>query len=399
MPASILDKYCLFDCSGELRNETQTSSICLPHSDFLPLLIGVQVDRINVTTSVKRPYSELMEILVTLVLGSVLFVWGMRGGRVLVRSGVTANDLFKGRNSLALAFLGFYIALLLLALNLPQMPALPIEWRFHGMAVTWTLLRVMLMGICGIGFTVSWQTARSQVIAVILIGLLGLGGFTSAQAYFMAPIYADLIDNLRPDGVFRQTSNSSCAPAALATVLRRWGMDATESSVAREAGTSRLGTSMPQIIVAARALGVNAIELAPTWEQIQQINRPGVLAVWLFDGPRKLPHAVALLGINDSIAAIGDPARGQIFYLDRATFALIWRKEYVPIFRSADILLSDKQARDYLSKLGYNSGDLKADIERFQTDKKLKFSGKLDRMTELMLSGSFLEGVPRLDGK
>ncbi len=255
------------------------------------------------------------------------------------------------------------------------------------------------MGVCGIGFTVSWQTARSQVIAVILICLLGLGGFTSAEAYFLAPIYADLIDNLRPNGVFRQTSNSSCAPAALATVLRRWGIDATESSVAREAGTSRLGTSMPQIIVAARALGVNAIELAPTWEQIQQINRPGVLAVWLFDGPRKLPHAVALLGMNDTIAAIGDPARGRIFYLDRATFAQIWREEYVPIFRSADILLSDKQAIDYLSKLGYNSGNLKADIERFQTDKKLKVSGKLDRMTELMLSGSFLEGVPRLDGK
>jgi hypothetical protein len=52
-----------------------------------------------------------------------------------------------------------------------------------------------------------------------------------------------------------------------------------------------------------------------------------------------------------------------------------------------------------LSKLGYNSGNLKADLERFQTDKKLKVSGKLDRMTELMLSGNFLEGVPRLDGK
>ncbi|MEG4939974.1 hypothetical protein [Microcoleus sp. F4-D5] len=45
-----------------------------------------------------------MEIVVTLVLGSVLLVWGMRFGRVLVRSGVTANDLFKGRNSIALAF-------------------------------------------------------------------------------------------------------------------------------------------------------------------------------------------------------------------------------------------------------------------------------------------------------
>ena len=335
----------------------------------------------------------------TLVLGWVLLVWGMRFGKLLVRSGVTANDLFKGRNAIALLFLGFYFGLLLLALNLPQMPALPIEWRGHGMRVTWTLLRVMLMGVCGIGLTISWQTARSQVIAVILIGCLGLGGFTGTESYFLAPIYADLVDNLQPNGVFRQTSNSSCAPAALATVLRRWGMDATESSVAREADTSRLGTSMPQLIIAARALGMQGIELSPTWEQMQQINRPGVLAVWLFDGPRKLPHAVALLGMNNSIAAIGDPARGKIFYLDRATFAQIWREEYVPIFRAADILLTDKQAIDYLSKLGYDSGNLQADIERFQKDKNLKVSGKLDRMTELMLSGPFLEGVPRLDGK
>ena len=340
-----------------------------------------------------------MEIVVTLVLGSVLLVWGMRFGRVLVRSGVTANDLFKGRNAIALLFLGFYFGLLLLALNLPQMPVLPIEWRVHGMRVTWTLLRVMLMGVCGIGLTISWQTARSQVIAVILIGCLGLGGFTGAESYFLAPIYADLVDNLQPNGVFRQTSNSSCAPAALATVLRRWGMDATESSVAREAGTSRLGTSMPQLIIAARALGIQGIELSPTWEQIQQINRPGVLAVWLFDGPRKLPHAVALLGINNNIATIADPSRGRIFYLYRSTFARIWREQYVPIFRAADILLTDKQAINYLSKLGYNSGNLPADIERFQKDKNLKISGKLDRMTELMLSGPFLEGAPRLDGK
>jgi len=340
-----------------------------------------------------------MEIVVMLVLGSVLLVWGMRFGRVLVRSGVTANDLFKGRNAIALLFLGFYFGLLLLALNLPQMPVLPIEWRVHGMRVTWTLLRVMLMGVCGIGLTISWQTARSQVIAVILIGCLGLGGFTGAESYFLAPIYTDLVDNLQPNGVFRQTSNSSCAPAALATVLRRWGMDATESSVAREAGTSRLGTSMPQLIVAARALGIQAIELSPTWEQIQQINRPGVLAVWLFDGSRKLPHAVALLGINNNIATIADPSRGRIFYLDRPTFTKIWREQYVPIFRAADILLTDKQAIDYLNKLGYNSGNLQADIERFQKDKKIKVSGKLDRMTELMLSGPFLEGAPRLDGK
>ncbi|MEG3845076.1 cysteine peptidase family C39 domain-containing protein, partial [Microcoleus sp. herbarium14] len=168
------------------------------------------------------------------------------------------------------------------------------------------------------------------------------------------------------------------------------------SSVAREADTSRLGTSMPQLIIAARALGMQGIELSPTWEQMQQINRPGVLA---FDGIRQLPHAVALLAMNDNTATIADPSRGRIFDLDRASFAKIWREQYVPIFRSADILLTDKQAINYLSKLGYNSGNLQADIERFQKDKKLKISGKLDRMTELMLSGPFLAGVPRLDGK
>ncbi|MEG4861752.1 hypothetical protein QUB75_23565 [Microcoleus sp. K1-B6] len=39
----------------------------------------------------------------TLVLGSALLVQAMRFGRVLVRSSVTEEDLFKGRNSLALA--------------------------------------------------------------------------------------------------------------------------------------------------------------------------------------------------------------------------------------------------------------------------------------------------------
>ncbi|MGB8691856.1 MAG: hypothetical protein WCD53_31640, partial [Microcoleus sp.] len=80
-------------------------------------------------------------------------------------------------------------------------------------------------------------------------------------------------------------------------------------------------------------------------------------------------------------------------------FAQIWREQYVPIFKPADILLTDKQAINYLTKLGYKSGILQTDIERFQTDKKLQVSGKLDRMTELMLSGLFLDGVPRLDGK
>ncbi|MBW4578037.1 MAG: peptidoglycan-binding protein [Tildeniella nuda ZEHNDER 1965/U140] len=341
----------------------------------------------------------LLEIIATLLLGGLLFRWGMRIGKLFLRKGATANDLFKGRTSLSLLFLGLYVGLIVLALNVPQMQFLPVEWRVYGMRITWTIMRAVLLGFCGLAYIVSWQTARVQVIAVALIGIMGITGFSASEAYFLAPIYTTLYNNLQPNGVYKQTSMSSCAPAALATVLRRWQLDATESGVARLAGTSRLGTSMPQLIVAAHELGMDGLELAPTWEQMQRINRPGVLGVWLLDGGRKLPHAVALLEMSNELVAIGDPARGKIYTLNQTQFAEIWRKQYVPIFRASDRTLTSEQAADYLQRLGYlspPSKDLGKAIRRFQTAVGIPITGELNIETVLSLTGSFLEGVPTL---
>lgn len=340
------------------------------------------------------------QILITLLIGIPLFIGGQKFGKILVRQGVTAQDLFRGNLPLTLLFIGLYIGVLIFALNFPQVASFPVEWRFYGMRVTWTILRLILMGVCGIGVTIAWYTARQEAIIVILIGLIGLGGFTQVENYFLSPIHAELFDNLQANGVFRQTSNSSCAPAALATILRLWGLNATESSVAKFAGTSRLGTSMAQLIVAAKNWNMDGIELNPTWEQIQKINRPGILAVWLLDRGRKLPHAVALLKITPEIALIGDPARGRIIEVDRSFFSTIWREEYVPIFTKGDKVLSRQEAIHYLQKLGYlspgNSLNLQDAIRRFQEDNGVPSTGNLDPQTVLLLSGSFLEGVPNL---
>jgi predicted double-glycine peptidase len=340
----------------------------------------------------------LVEFVLTLLLGALLFHWGVRFGRLLVRKGATANDLFKGKASVSLAFLGLYFGLMLLALYAPQFHGLPLEWRVSGMRITWTILRVTLMGFCGVALIVSWKTARSQVIAVVLLGLLGLGGFTAAEHYFLAPIYASLENNLQPNGVYRQTSNSSCAPSALATVLRLWGLDATESEIARLAGTSRLGTSMPQLIVAVQELGLDGVELFPTWEQMRQVNRPGVLATWLLNDNGKAPHAVALIGLQKDSATIADPAFGRIFQVERSQFERIWRKEYVPIFRPQDHTLVPAQAMDYLRQLGYLEADesLIEGIQRFQRALGLQATGELDLQTALMLSGPFLSDAPNL---
>ncbi|HEY9656381.1 MAG TPA: cysteine peptidase family C39 domain-containing protein [Crinalium sp.] len=341
----------------------------------------------------------LLEIFATLLLGGLMFRWGIRLGKLLLRRGATANDLFKGRTSLSLLFLGLYIALLLLALNVPQMQFLPVEWRVYGMRITWTIMRVVLLGFCGLAYIVSWQTARVQVIAVALIGILGVTGFSTAEVYFLAPIHTWLHNNLQPNGVFKQTSMSSCAPAALATVLLRWRVEATESSVARLAGTSRLGTSMPQLIIAAHELGMDGLELSPTWEQMQRINRPGVLGVWLISGGRKLPHAVALLKMNSELVVIGDPASGKVYMLNQTQFAKIWRQQYVPIFRASDRNLTTEQAADYLQRLGHlskPSQDLSRALRRFQTAVGIATTGNLDPQTVLLLTGPFLQEVPTL---
>jgi predicted double-glycine peptidase len=346
----------------------------------------------------------ILEIIITLLLGMLACVWGIRFGRVLLRKGATADNLFKGKNAVSLLFLGLYIGLLLLALYVPQFQGLPLEWRVYGMRVTWTIMRVTLLGFCGLALIVSWHTARMQVIAVMLLGLIGLGGFTLAESYFLAPIYASLKDNIQPNGVFWQTSNSSCAPAALATVLHRWGLDATESSVARLAGTSRLGTSMPQLIVAAQALGMDGIELSPTWEQMQQVNRPGVLAAWLYGNGSKAPHAIGLLAMDANTATIADPAFGDIFEVPRSRLMEIWRGQYVPIYRDTDTVLTPAQTADYLKRLGYldrastpSPKMVKLAIQHFQDAMGVNATGKLDAETALLLSGPFLTGVPTLN--
>lgn len=343
----------------------------------------------------------LLEAIVTLLLGGLCWRWGWSVGKLLLRQGATANDLFKGKNATALLFLGLYVGLIVLALNIPQMQVFPLSWRVSGMRITWTVMRVMLLWFCGVALAIVWKTARKQVFAVLLLGLVGLSGFTATEAYFLTPIYRDLFNNLRPNGVFKQTSMSSCAPAALATVLHFWGIaEATEVSVAQKAGTSQMGTSMPQLIVAARQFGMDGVELSPTWEQMRQINRPGVLGVWLIDGRRKLPHAMALLAMDAEKVAVGDPASGKIFLLKPPEFAKIWRQQYVPIFRRNELLvLTAAQASRYLRQLGYlsqPSQNLEAGLREFQRSMGIKVTGNLDAQTTLLLTGSFLKGVPTL---
>ena len=339
----------------------------------------------------------MLELWATLVLGGLCFWAGTKLGRFGSDRGISAENIFRGKNTVSLLFLGLYILLIALALNIPQLQLFPQDWRVYGLQISWTLIRISFLGFCGIAYAITKKTAHRQLLSVVALAILGVGGFSVAENYILAPIYGELANNLQPNGVFKQTSMTSCAPSALATILRRWRIqDATEVSVAQYARTSRLGTTMPQVIEAAQHFGLEGVELSPTWEQMQAINRPGVLAVWLFDGDRKLPHAVALLSMTAEQAAIGDPSSGKIYWLDRLDFAEIWRQQYVPIYRPQEVHLSPDQAADYLRQLGYAEQNFKLALKAFQRSRNLNPTGTLELQTTLILMGAFLKDVPTL---
>lgn len=147
---------------------------------------------------------------------------------------------------------------------------------------------------------------------------------------------------------------------------------------------------------------MDGIELEASWEQLQLINRPGVLGVWFRYGNQVIPHAVALLGFQGNKVIIGEPIMGLINEIDRQEFEKDWRKQYLPIFRPQDTSITTSQAVLDLQKLGNkikDESELESALKRFQKNQGLQVTGKLDPQTVLLLRGSFLEGVPTLKGK
>ncbi|MGB9844132.1 MAG: cysteine peptidase family C39 domain-containing protein, partial [Methanothermobacter tenebrarum] len=76
---------------------------------------------------------------------------------------------------------------------------------------------------------------------------------------FTDPAEFTIDDNITADttGVVLQTRNYTCGPAALATLLRKLGINTTEDELAALARTTEEGTTMQGLLEAAKAKGVN----------------------------------------------------------------------------------------------------------------------------------------------
>ncbi len=245
-----------------------------------------------------------LEIVVTGALGGALaFVCGVR----LRRRGITAANALDGRQReayAALAVLGVLVALLFPPSVRDLLPVPVVLWMQHllwpavgGLALSSAFL---LLGLEAGGWR---DPARRRAM---LTGTLGLAAAAALVFSRLTPVAPRLRDTVTPDGVVMQTSPSSCAAAAMATLARVSGLDSTMSErvMAERAGSTLLGTSTLGELRALRSLGARAVfarRLSP--EALRARRELALLHVEEPVAGQRISHAVALIGY--------DAARGE----------------------------------------------------------------------------------------
>ena len=106
-------------------------------------------------------------------------------------------------------------------------------------------------------------------------------------------------------GIVMQSTDYSCGPAALATVLQNMGFNSTEGELKVLAGTDETGTSMYGLVRAAQAKGVNAVGMRLSIDEL----RHNMIVHVIKDGT---PHYSVVKEITNEIVRLADPSLGNI---------------------------------------------------------------------------------------
>lgn len=110
---------------------------------------------------------------------------------------------------------------------------------------------------------------------------------------------------LNTTGIVMQTTNYTCGPAALATVLNNMGINATEHELAILAGTDENGTTMYGLIQAAKSKGLNAVGMKVSINYLKKNN----IVFLTINGEA---HYSVVREVTNDTVFIADPSLGNI---------------------------------------------------------------------------------------
>ncbi len=125
--------------------------------------------------------------------------------------------------------------------------------------------------------------------------------------------------------VVRQYDRSDCGPAALLSLLRFHGGEASLAWIRDRAGTAASGSTLAQLASAASDMGCDAHGATGEFADLREVARPCIAHVIRPDG---LHHYVVVYETTETSVVVGDPAVGQV-RLSREEFEELWRTRVV----------------------------------------------------------------------
>lgn len=138
--------------------------------------------------------------------------------------------------------------------------------------------------------------------------------------------------------VVRQYDQIDCGPAALLSVLKYWRGDTNLVHVRELCQTNIQGSTMADIVRAARTLGFDAIGAQGKYEELIKEEMPCIAHVIIDDTKT---HFVSLYKINEKGVLIGDPGKG-LYKLKKEEFLKIWIKNVVVLLKPTENLYIQK---------------------------------------------------------
>lgn len=147
-------------------------------------------------------------------------------------------------------------------------------------------------------------------------------------------------------GVVMQSTNYSCGPAALATVLNNLGINATEQELVILAGTDESGTTLYGLMQAAQAKGLNAVGMKLSVDELKKDDI-------VFLNIDEYTHYSIIKEVTYKSVKLADPSLGNI---------IIPKKEFKRIYSGNVLVITDLNTSIMdlcnSTETGTNSNDL-----------------------------------------
>jgi predicted double-glycine peptidase len=138
----------------------------------------------------------------------------------------------------------------------------------------------------------------------------------------------ETIPQIDTSGIVMQSTDYSCGPAALATVLQNIGISVTEQELIVLADTDTSGTSMYGLVRAAHAKGLNAVGMKLSVDDL----RPNNIVHIILDGEG---HYSVVREVSENSVKLADPSLGNIE---------MTREEFAEVYTGNALVITDPTA-------------------------------------------------------